>query len=407
MSKIGFGLVSLAKRSASASASSKTQAPATYDKFLVLLTWALISFGFVMVISASMPVSEKLYNNEYYIAIKHSFFIAISLVAMVCVLLFKMEWWQKYNLHLLLVAVVLLVLVLLVGNTVNGSKRWLPLGVFNLQAAEVAKLFFFAFLAGYMVRQHNQLQHQIKGFFKPLGVFTLLAILLLRQPDLGTVIVMFVTTVALLFLAGAKIWQFVALIAAGLFAIVSLVIYEPYRMRRITAFLDPWADAFGSGYQLTQSLMAYGRGGWTGLGLGNSIQKLDYLPEAHTDFIAAVVAEELGFIGLFVLVFVMALLVYRILSIGSKAMEIERYYNGYFAYAIGIWIAFQVFVNIGASTGLLPTKGLTLPFISYGGSSLIIFSVALAIVLRIDHESRLAMIEMNEQNGPASEEIKV
>lgn len=394
MNKIGFGLVSLTKRSTE---QKPPEAPVMYDRFLLMLTWLLISFGFVMVISASMPVSEKLYNNEYYIAFKHSFFIVASLMAMVTVMLLKMDWWRNYNLHLLFVAVVLLVLVLLVGNTVNGSQRWLPLGIFNLQAAEVAKLFFFAFLAGYLVRQHDQLQEHVKGFFKPLAVFTLLAILLLKQPDLGTVIVMFVTTVGLLFLAGAKIWQFVALIAAGLLAIVSLILIEPYRMKRVMAFLDPWADAFGSGYQLTQSLMAFGRGDWLGLGLGNSIQKLDYLPEAHTDFIAAVIAEELGFIGLVVLVVLMAALVYRILIIGAKSMENERHYEGYFAYAIGIWIAFQVFVNIGASTGLLPTKGLTLPFISYGGSSLIVFSIAIAVVLRIDHENRVAQQEASHE----------
>ncbi|GAB2997603.1 putative lipid II flippase FtsW [Psychrosphaera aestuarii] len=385
MSRIGFGLVNLASRK---TAEELEQPPQHYDRGLFLLTLCLMCFGWIMVTSASMPVAEKLYNNEYYISIKHAVFLVISLLSMTTVLLFKMEWWRKYNMQLLLVATVLLVLVLLVGNTVNGSRRWLPLGVFNLQAAEVAKLFFFAFLAGYLVRQHEQLLENVKGFMKPLGVFTVLAILLLKQPDLGTVIVMFVTTVALLFLAGAKIWQFVALIASGLMAVTGLIWLEPYRMRRVMAFLDPWADAFGSGYQLTQSLMAYGRGDWFGLGLGNSIQKLDYLPEAHTDFIAAVVAEELGFIGLAALVVVMGVLVYRILLVGSKAMEKGLHYSGYFAYAIGIWIAFQVFVNIGASTGLLPTKGLTLPFISYGGSSLIVFSVAVAIVLRIDFELR-------------------
>jgi cell division protein FtsW len=315
---------------------------------------------------------------------------------MLVVLFFKMQWWQRFNMQLLLVAVVLLIAVLLVGSTVNGSRRWLSVGIFNLQAAEVAKLFFFSFLAGYLVRQHEQLRENVIGFAKPLVVFMILAILLLMQPDLGTVIVMFVTTVALLFLAGAKIWQFIALIASGLLAISSLIILEPYRMRRVVSFVDPWADPFGSGYQLTQSLMAYGRGGWSGLGLGNSIQKLDYLPESHTDFIAAVIAEEIGFLGLSILVLALGWLVYKILNIGRLAMEKSQHYNGFFAYAIGIWIAFQVFVNIGASAGMLPTKGLTLPFISYGGSSLIVFSIAIAIVLRIDFETRA--LERSEAN---------
>lgn len=382
MSRIGFGLVSLHKPKI------EQEAPAIYDRGLLFLVISLMCFGWVMVTSASMPVSEKLYNNEYYVSIKHAAFILMSLFTLTFVLFIKMQWWQKFNMALLFIALALLVAVLIGGTTVNGSRRWLPLGIFNLQAAEVAKLFFFSFLAGYLVRQYEQLRENVLGFAKPLVVFTLLAILLLMQPDLGTVIVMFVTTVALLFLAGAKIWQFIALIACGLIAIFSLILLAPYRMRRVTAFIDPWADPFGSGYQLTQSLMAYGRGDWFGLGLGNSIQKLDYLPESHTDFIAAVIAEELGFIGLAALVFLLGLLVYKILKIGRSAMEQEQHYSGFFAYAIGIWIAFQVFVNVGASAGMLPTKGLTLPFISYGGSSLIIFTIAIAVVLRIDFEVR-------------------
>ncbi|WP_299269456.1 cell division protein FtsW [uncultured Psychrosphaera sp.] len=391
MSKIGFGLVSLTKRN-----KIKEQEPVFYDRGLLFLVLALLAFGWVMVTSASLPISEKLYNNEYYISIKHAGFIIVALMSMLVVLFFKMQWWQRFNMQLLLVAVVLLIAVLLVGSTVNGSRRWLSVGIFNLQAAEVAKLFFFSFLAGYLVRQHEQLRENVIGFAKPLVVFMILAILLLMQPDLGTVIVMFVTTVALLFLAGAKIWQFIALIASGLLAISSLIILEPYRMRRVVSFVDPWADPFGSGYQLTQSLMAYGRGGWSGLGLGNSIQKLDYLPESHTDFIAAVIAEEIGFLGLSILVLALGWLVYKILNIGRLAMEKSQHYNGFFAYAIGIWIAFQVFVNIGASAGMLPTKGLTLPFISYGGSSLIVFSIAIAIVLRIDFETRA--LERSEAN---------
>lgn len=384
MSRIGFGLVSLTTRNKEPE---KVLEP-LYDRGLLLLVFCLMCFGWVMVTSASMPVSEKLYLNEFYISIKHAVFIVIASVAMLVVMFFPMTWWKKYNMLLLFVAFILLVAVLTVGSTVNGSRRWLPLGVFNLQAAEVAKLFFFSFLAGYLVRQHEQLRENVFGFAKPLLIFFLLALLLLMQPDLGTVIVMLVTTVALLFLAGAKLWQFFALIAVGGFAVFSLIVLEPYRMRRVTSFMDPWADPFGSGYQLTQSLMAYGRGNWSGLGLGNSIQKLDYLPEAHTDFIAAVVAEELGFIGLSIVILVMGMLVFKILKIGQSAMEKEHHFEGFFAYAIGIWIAFQVFVNIGASAGMLPTKGLTLPFVSYGGSSLIVFAVAVAVVIRIDYELR-------------------
>ena len=397
MGRIGFGLVSLKAYQP------QPKRKSLYDSNLLILMVVLLCFGWVMVTSASMPVSERLYSNEYYISIKHFVFILFSLVTMLIVLFFKMEWWKRFNIQLMLLALALLVTVAFVGVSVNGSRRWLPLGIFNLQAAEVAKLFFFSFLAGYLVRQHEQLHENVLGFAKPLVVFVVFAILLLRQPDLGTVVVMFVTTVALLFLAGAKIWQFVALIAAGGFSVFGLIILEPYRMRRVTSFLDPWQDPFGSGYQLTQSLMAYGRGDWFGLGLGNSIQKLDYLPEAHTDFIAAVIAEELGFVGLSLLICVLGALVFRILRIGQKAMQAEKHYDAYFAYAIGVWIVFQVFVNIGASAGLLPTKGLTLPFISYGGSSLIVFSIAVAVVIRIDYELRQSKLAAQSDTKPNGE----
>ena len=301
--------------------------------------------------------------------------------------------WQQGNAFLLLLALVLLIAVLIIGHKVNGSRRWITLGPINIQVAEVAKLFFFSYLAGYLVRRHDQVRENIMGFVKPLAVFFLIAILLLSQPDMGTVIVMLVTTMGMLFLAGAKLWQFGALLVAGIAAVVSLIWFSPYRLRRVTSFWDPWADPFNSGYQLTQSLMAFGRGSWTGEGLGNSIQKLDYLPEAHTDFVIAILAEELGFVGVVAIVFLLSILVYPALLIGRRALDNELFFEGFLASGIGIWLCFQGVVNIGASAGLLPTKGLTLPLVSYGGSSMIILSVAIAVVIRIDHEMRMRDIQ--------------
>jgi cell division protein FtsW len=277
-------------------------------------------------------------------------------------------------------------MVLFLGRTVNGSTRWLALGPFTIQVAEPAKLFFFCYLSGYLVRRYDEVTENLKGFIKPLVVFFVLALLLLFQPDLGTVIVMFATTVGLLFLAGAKLWQFFGLAFAGIAAVAALIVVEDYRMRRVTAFMDPWADPFGTGYQLTQSLMAWGRGNWFGEGLGNSLQKLEFLPEAHTDFIMSIVAEELGLAGVMLVLGLILTIVVKSLQLGNKALVQERAYEGFMAYSIGVWFSFQTAVNVGASSGVLPTKGLTLPLVSSGGSSLIIMSVAVAILLRIDFE---------------------
>jgi cell division protein FtsW len=239
----------------------------------------------------------------------------------------------------------------------------------------------------------------IKGFIKPLVVLGILAGLLLLQPDLGTIIVMFVTTFGLLFLAGAKLWQFIGVALLGGALLAMLAVYEPYRWRRITGFLDPWQDPFNTGYQLTQSLMAYGRGEGLGQGLGNSIQKLEYLPEAHTDFVMAILAEEFGFLGVSVILLLSMVLVFKALLLGRKALTKEKYFEGFFAYAIGIWFCFQAAVNIGASAGIVPTKGLTMPLISYGGSSMIIMTLAVVVLIRIDHEIRIQSIQATSTKG--------
>ena len=364
-----------------------------YDHSLVLLAIALLSIGLVVVTSASMPVADRLFGNPFHFAIRHGIYVVLAMFTALIVMQIPMRWWRKSNVWLLLLAVVLLISVLVLGRSVNGSTRWLVVGPITIQAAEPAKLFFFCYLAGYLVRRYEEVTDNIKGFIKPLLVFFALALLLLLQPDLGTVVVMLFTTIGLLFLAGAKLWQFFSLAITGTLAVVLLIVFKEYRVRRITSFLDPWADPFGSGYQLTQSLMAYGRGDVFGQGLGNSLQKLEYLPEAHTDFIMAILAEELGFAGVLTVLVIMLVIVMKAMTMGNLALRKERPFDAYLAYSIGIWLSIQTAVNVGVSAGVLPTKGLTFPLLSYGGSSLIVMSVAVAILVRIDFEMRVDGIQ--------------
>jgi len=365
-------------------------ASSIYDPVIIYCIMLLIGVGFVMVTSASMPVAERLFNNPFHFTLRHAIFLGLSFGVLAVTTSLSMAWWRKASPYLLIVGAFLLCLVLGIGREVNGSTRWIGIGPFNIQVAEIAKLFFFSYLAGYLVRKRDEVKENFMGFVKPIIVFVGYAGLILMQPDLGTVVVMFVTTVGLLFLAGAQLWQFFMLLMAGGGLIGVLIVFSPYRWARVTSFWDPWDDPFGKGYQLVQSLMAYSRGSWWGQGLGNSIQKQEYLPEAHTDFIFSVIAEEAGFIGVLSILIVLCILVFRALLIGKKALQNGKEYEGYFALAIGIWFAFQTMVNIGASAGILPTKGLTLPFISYGGSSMLMMTIAIGILLRIDFEVKMA-----------------
>ncbi|NMP15775.1 cell division protein FtsW [Thalassotalea sp. Y01] len=374
-------------------------APATFDRTFIILAFTLYFLGLMMVASASIPVGERLYNNPFHFVIRHGIYVLLSLAVAFFALKIEMDKWHKSSWALLLFAILLLVAVLIVGHKVNGSTRWIRLGLINVQVAEPAKLFFFCYLSAYLVRRRDEVMDNFKGFFKPLLVLFILAVLLLLQPDLGTVIVMGCTALGLLFLAGARLWQFAAIVVAVLSAFSLMIINEPYRLARITGFLNPWADEFGIGYQLTQSLMAYGRGEFFGLGLGNSIQKLDYLPEAHTDFVMAVVGEEFGFVGVLALLAVVLVLVVKALYLGRQALEKEKYFEGFFAYSIGIWMSFQTAVNVGASAGIFPTKGLTMPLISYGGSSMIVMTLAIVVLIRIDHELRLQAIQATSKGG--------
>ncbi|MFC6208907.1 cell division protein FtsW [Rahnella sp. LAC-M12] len=361
-----------------------------YDRTLLWLTFGLAIIGFVMVTSASMPIGQRLADDPFLFAKRDAIYLALAFGLSLVTLRVPMAIWQKYSNVLLLLSVVMLLVVLVVGSSVNGASRWISLGPLRIQPAEFSKLSLFCYLASYLVRKVDEVRSNFWGFCKPMGVMVVLAVLLLAQPDLGTVVVLFITTLAMLFLAGAKMWQFLAIIGSGAFAVVLLVLAEPYRMRRVTSFWNPWADPFGSGYQLTQSLMAFGRGEFWGQGLGNSVQKLEYLPEAHTDFIFSILGEELGYFGVVLALLMVFFVAFRAMSIGRRALEIDQRFSGFLACSIGVWFSFQALVNVGAAAGMLPTKGLTLPLISYGGSSLLIMSTAIVLLLRVDFETRLA-----------------
>jgi cell division protein FtsW len=373
---------------------------ALYDRQLVWIALGLMLTGLVMVTSASFPISARLTDQPFHFMFRHAIFLVLALIVSSVILQIPMKRWFQYSMYLLGLSFFLLVVVLAVGKSVNGASRWIPLGLFNLQPAEVAKLSLFIFMAGYLVRKQDEVRKTFfGGFGKPIMVFGAFAVLLLGQPDLGTVVVMLVTLFGMLFIAGAKLSQFIALMVAGIAAVVGLIVIEPYRVRRVTSFWEPWNDPFGSGYQLTQSLMAFGRGDWMGQGLGNSVQKLEYLPEAHTDFVFAVLAEELGFVGVTLVLVLIFSLVLKAILIGKKAFENDQLFSGYLAFGIGIWFAFQTLVNVGAASGIVPTKGLTLPLISYGGSSLIVMSVAVSMLLRIDHECRMQQKEQADNQN--------
>lgn len=362
------------------------------DLSLLGAVLGLLGIGLVMVGSASMDISDSIYGNPFWIVGKQVVFIFAGLFCMLAMMTLPVEVIKKYSVHALFVAFVLLILVLFVGREINGSKRWIPLGFFNLQASELAKVLVIIFMASFLDRRLEEVRTAWSGFFKPIGVFVLIGALLLLEPDFGSVVVLGVAVMGMIFMAGARMLQFVVMMILAAIGLVGFIAVAPYRMARLASFRNPWEDAFGSGYQLTQSLIAFGRGEFSGEGLGNSIQKLFYLPEAHTDFIYAVLAEELGFVGAALTVIAFTFISLRALQIAVRAEKKGLMFHGFVAYGIGLLFACQSFINICVNTGLLPTKGLALPLISYGGSSLIVSCFAFGILLRIDYERRLAKV---------------
>ena len=368
-------------------------AMAEYDRSLAWAAFLLVATGLVMVYSASIAIAEGSRftgNNSAYFLIRQSIFLALALFAATLTFMVPVRVWQTSAPWFFLAGMVLLVLVLIpgIGREVNGARRWLNLIVFNFQPSELMKLAAVLYAADYTVRKHAVMKSFKKGLLPMLGVMLGVSWLLLREPDFGALVVVAVTTFGILFLGGMNGRHFVALVGMLAVGFAALVLSSPYRMQRIFGFMDPWADAYGKGYQLSHALIAFGRGEWFGVGLGASVEKLHYLPEAHTDFLLAVIAEELGFVGVFAVMGLFVWLVFRAFAIGRQAALQERHFAALTAQGIGIWIGFQTLINMGVNVGLLPTKGLTLPLMSFGGSGLVVNCVALAILLRIDWESR-------------------
>lgn len=360
-----------------------------FDPWLMGITVSLIAIGFIAMSSASIELSARYYDDPFFYVWRYLLHLSLGLMVAVMVYCVPMKFWHSSGPVALFLGLLLLVVVLMpgIGREVNGSRRWLALGPLTLQASELAKACWMIYLASYLVRHQQEVRQQLSGFIKPMLVLLVLALLLMAEPDFGSVIVMVSITMGMLYLAGVRMLHFGIVVLVTVVALMVFMVVEPYRLQRLTAFMDPWADQFNTGYQLTQSLIAFGRGGWMGVGLGNSVQKLFYLPDAHTDFVFAIFAEEFGFLGAWLVISLFFMFIVRILHIGRLAERQQRHFGAYVIYGVAFMLGAQVFINIGVNAGLLPTKGLTLPFFSYGGSSLMVCCSLLGIVYRVHRES--------------------
>jgi cell division protein FtsW len=363
------------------------------------LLWSAVllgAIGLVMVYSASIAMAEAERFTGFrpgYFLVRHSLYLVVGLGFGFALFRVPVWVWQKASPYLFVGGIFLLVLVLIpgVGREVNGARRWLPLGFAGFQPSELMKLAVVLYAADYTVRKAAFMDDFRKGFLPMFGVMTFIAFVLLREPDFGALVVVTTIAMSILFLGGLN-WRLFAGLAVLLgLAFVALIFSSPYRLQRILGFMDPWADSYGKGYQLSHSLIAFGRGEWLGVGLGGSVEKLFYLPEAHTDFLLAVIAEELGFAGVSAVITLFLFLVHRAFAVGRQAASLERYYAALVAQGIGVWLATQAFINMGVNMGLLPTKGLTLPLLSFGGTGLVVNCMAVGILMRIDWENRYLM----------------
>ena len=366
---------------------------AQFDELLIWVLVALLALGLVMVYSASIATAEAGkftgYQPAHYL-LRHGMYVAVGVLAGLFAFQVPLPAWQAGAPYLFMSGVALLVLVLIpgIGREVNGSNRWLSLYIINLQPSELMKLFAVLYAASYTVRKLKVKDTFVKAFMPMFAVMVLVGSLLLLEPDMGAFVVILAIALGMLWLGGYNIKVFFALLLALPVAFAALIYFSPYRMQRIVGFMDPWSDPFGKGYQLGHALIAFGRGEWFGVGLGGSVEKLFYLPEAHTDFLMAVIAEELGLIGVTAVIALFALLVLRAFQIGRHAAFLERNFSALAAQGIGVWLGMQAMINIGVNMGVLPTKGLTLPFLSFGGSSLVVNCIAAAVLLRVDYENR-------------------
>ena len=364
------------------------------DRSLLTVCIALLVMGYMMVASASLHLGMRFFDNAFHYPTRQFIHIILGLIVASVIVCIEMEFWKKYSSWLFIAGLVLLVLVLIFGIKVNGSTRWLSLGFMRIQVSEIVKLVSVLYIASYVTRYQNDIRQSNYALFKPLGLFSIAGLLLLLEPDFGSVVVIFTIAMGIMFLSGARLWQFfIVLVILGILATL-LVYFSPYRWERMTSFVDPWNDGkqgLGSGFQLIQALISFGRGEWFGVGIGNGLQKLFYLPEGHTDFLFSVLAEEAGLFGVTVIIVLFSLLVWRAFAIASHAEQAGQDFSGLVAYGLGIWFGFQAFVNMGVNMGMLPTKGLTLPLMSYGGGSMIIMCSALALLFRIQSEAQATL----------------
>jgi cell division protein FtsW len=363
-----------------------------FDPVLLLTVAALLLLGLVMMTSASVSIADRQMHEPLYYLQRQMLGVFLGVVAAALAMMIPTSVWERLGLPLLLLGLLILIIVLIpgIGHEVNGSRRWLRAGIMRFQASELARVLLLMYLASYVVRRQAELKEELKGFLKPLGILMAAAALLLLEPDFGAATVLVATGLGVLFLAGVKLRHFLALVTLAAGGLALIAVTSAYRLKRLTAFMDPWADPFNSGFQLTQSLIAIGRGELFGVGLGSSVQKLFYLPEAHTDFVFAVLAEELGLVGVIVTLALFMVLVWRAFHISRLAAEAGLAFQAYCAAAFGIWLGLQTFINIGVNLGLLPTKGLTLPLMSYGGSSVLVTLGWLGLLMRIHHEASTA-----------------
>ena len=367
-------------------------------KLMLLVDWSLLAalaglalLGAIMIFSASMPFAEKQYGDPFYFINRQLVFLSMGAVMGYGLFKVPVDEWERYGPLLVIMALLLLMLVLVpgIGKQVNGSRRWLDFGIITVQVSEAVKLFIIVYLAGYLVRRGDKVKTELGAFIRPLALICGAGVLLMAEPDFGATVVIVLTAMGMLFVGGVQFRQFLMLITAFSATAALLVWVSPYRMRRLTSFLNPWADPYNDGFQLSQSLIAIGSGSWNGVGLGSSVQKLLYLPESHTDFLFAVYAEETGLVGVLLLLALLSFIVWRCMDIAARSEAVGNRFAGFVALGIGIWFALQSFINIGVNMGVLPTKGITLPFMSYGGSSILIMSLTFTLLLRIDHEARV------------------
>ena len=362
------------------------------DYTLLLVAVSILLFGVVMVTSASVSVADRELGNPLYFGQKQLIFALLGLFLGFCAMRTPSDFLDRYSFVFLGLALVSLAVVLLpgVGRTFNGSQRWIGIGGFTIQVSEFARLGLMVYLASYLVRQEKDVQGSYLGFVKPMLFLALAAGLLIAEPDYGATVVLTTVVLGTMFLAGARLMPFIISFGVAAVFAVALIYSSPYRVERLVAFLDPWGNAFGSGYQLTQSLIAFGSGGWDGLGLGSSVQKLFYLPDAHNDFRFAIVGEELGLLGVTAVLALFATLIYRCFAIASESLALGAQFRAYLCYSVGVWVSCQVFVNTGVSMGMLPTKGLALPLMSAGGSAVMSACLAVGMVLRAHLENQMA-----------------